>query len=205
MRRFAVVFALAVVVSAGIPSEAQRRKAPREPDILYVPTPQPVVDEMLRVAGVAKDDVVYDLGSGDGRIVISAAKQYGARGVGVEIDPKLVRLARENARREGVSGLVAFRAEDMFRTDLSKATVVTLYLLEDLNIKLRPKLLRELAPGSRIVSHSFRMGDWEPERTVEVAGDKIYLWTVGNAIRADRGSDRVGLVDAPPDRYRDRL
>ena len=178
MRRLALVIALVAVFAAGVPSEAQRRKAPREPDILYVPTPQPVVDEMLRLARVTKEDVVYDLGSGDGRIVISAAKQYGARGVGVEIDSKLVRLARENARREGVASLVTFRAQDMFRTDLREATVVTLYLLEDLNIKLRPKLMRELAPGSRIVSHSFRMGDLEPERTVEVAGDKIYLWTV---------------------------
>ena len=137
---------------------------------------------MLRLAKIKKGDVLYDLGSGDGRIPITAAGQYGIRSIGIEIDPKLVTEAEEKARQANVAGLVRFRNEDMFRIDVSEATIVTLYLSEKLNVLLRPKLLRELRPGSRILSHDFRMGDWKPEQTVRVPWGKlyrtVYLWTV---------------------------
>jgi len=157
----------------------EAKNAPaRTPDVHYVPTPPEVVDEMLRMANVRKEDVVYDLGSGDGRIVIAAAEKHGAHGVGIDIDPERIKEAEENARRAGVTHLVKFRNEDLFEADIHEATVVTLYLLERLNEKLRPKLLRELKPGTRIVSHAFRMGDWEPEKTADVDGRMVYFWTV---------------------------
>jgi hypothetical protein len=149
-------------------------------DVPYVPTPNEVVDEMLRVARVSKDDVLYDLGSGDGRIVIRAAKQYGARGVGIDIDPERVKEAEANAREAGVSDRVMFRQQNLFDADIHEATVVTLYLLPDVNLKLRPKLWKELKPGTRVVSHAFDMGDWEPQETLEVAGRTIYYWTIPN-------------------------
>jgi SAM-dependent methyltransferase len=161
---------------------ARKKRQLRKPDVIYYPTPPETVDEMLRLAKITKGDVLYDLGSGDGRIPIAAAKQYGIRAVGIEIDPKLVTEAEEKARQQGVSGLVRIRNEDMFRIDVSEATIVTLYLSEKLNVLLRPKLLSELRPGSRILSHDFRMGDWKPEQTVRVPWGKlyrtIYLWTV---------------------------
>jgi ribosomal protein L11 methylase PrmA len=127
---------------------------------------------------VKEGDVLYDLGSGDGRIAVSAAKKYGIRAVGIDIDPQRIVEANENAWRNRVSSLVQFRQEDLFRADFREATVVTLYLLPDLNIKLRPKLLAELKPGSRIISHQFDMGTWKPEKRVELNGRTIYLWTV---------------------------
>ncbi|MFB6274211.1 MAG: cyclopropane-fatty-acyl-phospholipid synthase family protein [Salinibacter sp.] len=147
-------------------------------DVPYVPTSTPVVNRMLKMANVDKNDVVYDLGSGDGRIVIQAAKQYGARGVGIEIDPDLVRKARRNAREAGVSDLVEFRKADLFKTDLSEATVVTMYLLPSVNLKVRPKLFKELEPGTPVVSHDFDMGKWIPEDTAKVDGDVVYRWTI---------------------------
>jgi len=150
----------------------------REPDVIYVPTPQPVVDAMLAMAGVKTGDVLYDLGSGDGRIPITAAKQFGVRGVGIDINPERIAEANANARAQGVTDLVTFRNEDLFTTDFSEASVVTLYLLNSLNEKLRPQLLRDLKPGTRIVSHAFRMGDWEPEQTQSVDGSMIYMWTI---------------------------
>jgi ribosomal protein L11 methylase PrmA len=167
-------------------SSAQRttgkKRRLRKPDVIYYPTPPETVAEMLRMAKIKNGDVLYDLGSGDGRIPIAAAKQYGIRAVGIEIDPKLVTEAEEKARQANVSGLVRFRNEDMFRVDVREATIVTLYLSEKLNVLLRPKLLRELRPGSRILSHDFRMGDWKPEQTVRVPWGKlyrtVYLWTV---------------------------
>jgi SAM-dependent methyltransferase len=150
----------------------------REPDVVYVPTPQPVVEEMLRIANVQADDLVYDLGSGDGRIVITAAQQVGARGIGIDIDPQRIREANENAEQAGVTDRVEFRQEDLFETDFSDATVVTLYLLPELNLRLRPRLLEELQPGTRIVSHAFDMGDWEPDQVVRVDGQTIYYWVV---------------------------
>lgn len=162
--------------SAGATQDGAGRD--RQPDVIYVPTPQPVVDEMLRLARLEKGDVLYDLGSGDGRIPITAAKTYGVRAVGIDIDPQRVAEANANARAAGVTDLVTFRQADLFETDLREADVVTLYLLQSLNEKLRPKLMAELEPGSRIVSHAFDMGDWEPERREEVDGSKIFLWTI---------------------------
>lgn len=150
----------------------------REPDVIYVPTPQPVVDAMLKLAEVKKGDVLYDLGSGDGRIPITAAKRFGVRGTGIDINPVRIQEANDNARKEGVTNLVTFKEADLFEEDFSDATVVTLYLLDSLNEKLRPRLLAELKPGTRIVSHAFRMGDWQPEQTVEVENSTIYRWTV---------------------------
>ena len=162
----------------------RKKRRLRKPDVIYYPTPPETVDEMLRMAKIKKGDVLYDLGSGDGRIPIAAAKQYGIRAVGIEIDPKLVTEAEEKAQQANVPALVRFRNEDMFRVDVSEATIVTLYLSEKLNVLLRPKLLRELRPGSRILSHDFRMGDWKPEQTVRVPWGilyrTVYLWTVPN-------------------------
>jgi trans-aconitate methyltransferase len=147
-------------------------------DVIYVPTPYDVVDEMLRLAGVGKGDVLYDLGSGDGRIPIAAAKKFGIRATGIDIDPELVRQAEDNAKNAGVSGLVQFRQEDLFKTDFSDATVVTLYLQPHLNLKLRPRLWAELKPGTRIVSHQFDMGDWPPEKKLTRGGHTVYFWTI---------------------------
>lgn len=167
---------------ASQPQSARRKRPKRKPDVIYYPTPPETVVEMLRLANIKQGDVLYDLGSGDGRIPIAAAKQFGIRAVGIEIDPKLITEAEANARAAGVSELVRFRNEDMFRVDIREANVVTLYLSDKLNVLLRPKLLRELKPGSRIVSHDFRMGDWKPEQTVRVPWGKlyrtVYLWTV---------------------------
>jgi tRNA G37 N-methylase Trm5 len=146
-------------------------------DVPFVPTPEAVVDRMLEVARVGPNDVVYDLGSGDGRIVIAAAKK-GARAVGIDIDPQRIREARENARKAGVEKRVEFRQGDLFEADLSGATVVTLYLLSTINQKVRPKLLSELKPGTRIVSHAFDMGDWKPESVERVGSSTIYSWVV---------------------------
>jgi SAM-dependent methyltransferase len=160
----------------GLRAESQGRT---EPDVPYVPTPQAAVDAMLDVAQVKASDIVYDLGSGDGRIVITAAKKYGARGVGIEIDPALVKKARDNAAAAGVSDRVRFVTEDLYTSSISDATVVTLYLLQSINERLRPKLIRELKPGARIVSHMFNMGpEWPPEKTLEVDRSRIYFWTV---------------------------
>jgi SAM-dependent methyltransferase len=150
----------------------------RGPDVIFVPTPNEIVDTMLKLAGVSKKDTVYDLGCGDGRIVITAAQKYGARGVGIDIDPDRVVEASDNVRKGGVADRVKIVRGDLFQANISEATVVTLYLLTDLNLKLRPKLLKELNPGTRIVSHAFSMGDWKPERTVEVSGTNVYLWRV---------------------------
>ena len=147
-------------------------------DVPYVPTSMNVVDNMLELAGVTNDDVVYDLGSGDGRIVIRAAEKYGARGVGIEIDKELVEEARQNADSAGVADRVTFRQGDLFDADIGEATVVTLYLLPTINLRLRPKLFEELAPGTRVVSHDFDMDEWEHEERIEVGSSAIYFWTI---------------------------
>ncbi len=182
---------LAAVLSLGpmfwVGGSLAQQLAPQEEPLLapFVATPQEVVDQMLRMAEVRKDDVVYDLGSGDGRIVITAARRYGARGIGFEIDPKLVRLSRENARRAGVEHLVEFREEDVMTVDLSPATVVTLYLFPEANLKLRPRIQTQLRPGSRVVSHDFSMGDWRPEAIHQMQDEKgsvrtLYFWRIQN-------------------------
>jgi ribosomal protein L11 methylase PrmA len=159
-------------------AQAQPRKPAQQPDVIYVPTPHEVVDDMLRLANVGKSDILYDLGSGDGRIAIAAAKKFGIRAVGIDIDPERIREANENARRAGVTQLVEFRQEDLFKADFCEATVITLYLLPDLNVKLRPRLLDELKPGTRIVSHQFDMGTWKPEKRLESNGRVVYFWTI---------------------------
>jgi SAM-dependent methyltransferase len=150
----------------------------RTPDVPYVPTSNAVVEAMLQLAKVTKNDVVYDLGCGDGRIVITAAKKYGATGTGIDINPQRITEAKKNAAAAQVTDKVKFVEADLFETDFSEATVVTLYLLPAVNLKLRPILLKQLKPGTRIVSHAFDMGDWKPEETQEVNGSTIYFWTV---------------------------
>ncbi len=151
-------------------------------EVPFVTTPHAVVEEMLRLAAVGKDDLIYDLGSGDGRLVIAAARDFGARGVGIEIEPRLVAASAGYARREGVADRVRFVQQDLFQADLRPATVVTLYLTRELNLRLRPKLLQELRPGARVVSHTFDMGDWEPTRTLRVEADgqprSVFLWVI---------------------------
>jgi SAM-dependent methyltransferase len=147
-------------------------------DVPYVPTSMNVVDGMLELAGVTDDDVVYDLGSGDGRIVIRAAEKYGARGVGIEIDEELVEEARQNADSAGVADRVTFQQGDLFDADISEATVVTLYLLPTINLRLRPKLFEELAPGTRVVSHDFDMDEWEHDERIEVGSSALYFWRI---------------------------
>lgn len=147
-------------------------------DVPYVPSPNAVVEGMLKLAGVKSTDVVYDLGCGDGRIVITAAKSYGAKGVGVDINPERIEEARANAKSAAVEQKVKFEENDLFNANIGDATVVTLYLLPSVNERLKPKLLKELKPGTRIVSHSFDMGDWKPDKEEVVDGRNIYLWIV---------------------------
>lgn len=156
---------------------AQTATAPRL-DVPFVPTPQEVVDKMLELAKVGKGDFLIDLGSGDGRIPVTAAKQYGVRALGVDLNPQRIKEANERAKEAGVTDLVEFRQQDLFETDLSKADVLTMYLLPSVNLKLRPKIMKEMKPGSRVVSHAFDMGDWAPEQKVTVDGRTVYLWTV---------------------------
>ena len=172
------MLAIAVMLSATVGLFSQAPTAAK-PDVVYVPTPQAVVDAMLQLADIKPGDVVYDLGSGDGRIVITAATKYGARGVGIEIDPDLVKKATDSAAAARVSDRVRFVNENLFTADIHEATVVTLYLLQSLNEQLRPKLVRELKPGSRVVSHVFNMGpEWPPEKTVTVERSRIFLWSI---------------------------
>jgi len=172
-------------VLAALPLGAQWDENGFGGDVPYVPTPQPVVDAMLKVAAVTKGDLLYDLGCGDGRIVVTAAKTYGARGTGFDLNPERIKEANENARQAGVEKLVKFVEKNLFETDVSEASVVTLYLLPDVNLRLRPKLLRELKVGSRIVSHAFDMGDWKPDKKLDVEGRLIYFWVVTEKARAD--------------------
>ncbi len=191
---------LVVSVSIGIAgcvpksqSNAQISQAPtttqtplREPDVVYVLTPQEVVDEMLALAKVTKNDVIYDLGSGDGRISVTAAQRFGTKGFGVDINPERIREANANAQKAGVTNRVKFLNQDLFTTDISQATVVTLYLLPELNVRLRPQLFKQLKPGTRIVSHDSDMGEWQPEPTVQTKeGSTIYLWTIPKEVLAN--------------------
>ena len=165
---------------------AQSTQPRRKPDVPYVPTTEAAVKAMLKLGDVKSTDLLYDLGCGDGRIVIAAAKEFGTRGVGIDIDPARIREAKENARKAGVESLVRFEENDLFETDIHAATVVTIFLLPEINLKLRPKLLRDLQPGTRIVSNTFDMGDWKAEKQVTVdspdddffLSHTLYLWTV---------------------------
>lgn len=196
MRRPSALALVVVVALAGWPqappAAAQPQGTARRPDAPnlapYVPTPQEVVDRMLALARVTRDDVVIDLGCGDGRIPITAAKKYGARGIGVDIDPQRIAEANANARAAGVQHLVTFKLENALTTDVSTATVVTTYLLTSSNLRLRPMLTRALTPGTRIVAHNFGFGDWTPEK-VETFTDSanrrrtLYLWTADGIVR----------------------
>ena len=181
MRIRLLALALTVAV-AGVPGAtsafAQAAAPTRRPDVIYVPTPEPVVEAMLQVANVTKNDVVYDLGCGDGRIPVTAARKYGARGVCFDIDPERIKEANANVAKNNVGNLVKVVQGDLFEQDLSGASVITLYLLPSLNVKLMPKLMKELKPGTRIVSHAFDMGDWKPEKELDVDGRKVYFWTI---------------------------
>ena len=165
------------------------QKRPDAPQLApYVPTPAEVVDRMLQLGNVGKNDVIYDLGCGDGRIPITAAKRFGARGVGVDIDPQRIAEANANAKKEGVTHLVQFKLQDAMATDVSEATVVTLYLLSASNLKLRPMLTKQLKPGARIVSHAFSMGDWQPDKVdtfIDTSGTTrtLYLWKADGKVR----------------------
>jgi SAM-dependent methyltransferase len=171
--------AAAIAILIGVTALLAQAPPKAQPDVVFVPTPQPVVEAMLDLAQVNATDVVYDLGSGDGRIVITAAKKYGAHGVGIEMDPVLVKQAREKAAAAGVADRVRFVTQDLFHADLSRASVVTLYLLQSINERLRPKLVRELKPGSRVVSHVFNMGpEWPPEQTITIDRSRVFLWSI---------------------------
>ena len=179
----AILFVLVAIVLVGdrpirASGPTPQQAVHRTPDVIYVPTPQDVVDAMLKVANVSGSDTVYDLGCGDGRIVVTAAKVYGAHGVGVDIDPRRVAEANANVKAAGVGDKVRIIEGDLFEVALSPATVVTLYLLPSLNLKLQPKLFNELKPGTRIVSHAFDMGDWKPEQQLDVNGRNVYFWTI---------------------------
>jgi hypothetical protein len=181
-RRLLLVVAAAVLLLVPAVAAQSPSTGTRPLDVPYVPTAESLVDEMLRMAKVGKNDVLYDLGSGDGRIVITAARRFGTRGVGYDLDPERISEARENARRAGVTDRVRFELQDIFTARISEATVVTMYLLPEVNLRLRPKLLAELRPGTRIVSHNYDLGDWQPlqRKEMDVTGinHTLFLWVV---------------------------
>lgn len=166
-----------IIIYAVFSVSAQQKTAPI-PDVVYVPTQQNIVDAMLSLANVSKEDTVFDLGCGDGRIVISAAQQFGARGIGIELDSNLIKIAKENARQANVSDKVEFIEANLFKTDFRRATVVMLYLSPGVNLKLRPILLKQLKTGTRIISHDFDMGEWKADKIVSINEATLYLWTI---------------------------
>lgn len=157
-------------------------------DVPYVPTPPPIVEAMLKLGQIQPSDFVIDLGCGDGRIVVMAAEKFGARGMGYDLNPQRIAEAKENAKKAGVEDKVEFVEKNLFEADVSKATLVTLYLLPDVNLRLRPKLLRELRTGARIVSHSFDMGDWKPDKKIEANGKTLYFWRVTEKAKKEFGA-----------------
>lgn len=183
-RLFLALPVLALFLAAFVVAEDKKDAPKKEPDVIFVPTPQEVVDEMLKLADVKKSDVVYDLGCGDGRIVVTAAKKFGAKGIGFDIDPERIKESNENVKKNNMEKLVEIKQEDIFKLDLSKASVVTLYLLPELNVRLIPQL-EKLKPGSRIVSHDFDMKGVKPKKVITVKSNgetgrdhTVYLWTV---------------------------
>src|SRR6516225_1333501 len=187
-RKSAACVGFAMLILGVSQAAAQHGERKRQPDVPYVPTTEEAVRAMLKLADVKKADIVYDLGCGDGRIVIAAAKTYGARGVGIDIDPDRIQEARENAKKAGVENLVRFEENDLFQANFREATVVTLFLLPSINLKLRPKLLQNLKPGTRVVSNTFDMGTWRPEKEQSLPGadddeigslsHKFFLWKI---------------------------
>jgi len=193
LKLLAAALLLVCAAATATAAEETATRPKRKLDVWYVPTPHEIVDRMLDVAKVRTGDVVYDLGCGDGRMVIAAAKKFGTRGVGVDLDPARIREARANAKQAGVDGLVTFRVADMFQTDIREATVVMLYLLPELNRRLKPKLFAELRPGARVVSHDWDMGrEWPPDGYVKLGGDGIYLW-----IMPERDARKLPTTDSP--------
>ena len=186
---FTMKLTICSLLLCGMPLWAQFDVGPGE--VPYVPTPNEVVEAMLKLGGIKSTDVVYDLGCGDGRIVIMAAQKFGARGVGVDIDPQRIKEANENARGAKVADKVKFVEKDLFEADFREASLVTLYLLPDVNLRLRPKLLRELKTGSRIVSHAFHMDEWTPDQKETVNGKVIYLWHVTAKAKAEFGGNAL--------------
>jgi SAM-dependent methyltransferase len=187
---------IAGIASSGLGSaQTEALSKSRLPDVVFVPTPQPVVDAMLKLANVQQNEMVYDLGCGDGRAVITAARDFGARGIGVDIDPQRIQESRANAANAGVTDRVEFKQEDLFQMNFADADVVFLYLLPALNLKLRPRILDELRPGTRIVSHSFSMADWEPDQNAKVNGRDILFWVVPAKVAGDW---KVTLPDNEP-------
>ena len=183
------LWVLCSLLLVSVPLVAQRG------DVPYVPTPPEVVDTMLKLGEVHSGDVLYDLGCGDGRIVITAAEKFGARGTGIDINPERIKEAEENARKAGVTDRVHFIEKNLFEADFHDATVVTLYLLPDVNLRLRPRLLQQLKVGTRIVSHQFDMGEWKPDKQVEVGWRTVYLWTV-----TEKAKEQFGKAEAEPAR-----
>jgi SAM-dependent methyltransferase len=187
-RRYSTISLLGLLAAVTLIFLSRAPAQQKQPEVPYVSTPDEVVAEMLRIANVNKDDVVYDLGCGDGRIVITAAKMYGCRGVGIDINPERIKESRENAIKAGVSDKVQFIQMDLFEADIREASVVTIYLLSGVNLRLRPKLFRELSPGSRVVSHEFGMGKWEPDATNSVKAENYrnpYLFSYWDEQIAD--------------------
>lgn len=173
-----ILWVVVSLVAVPLYAQTQDSSVERKKVVPYVPTSPEVVSAMLKLGEVEKKDLVIDLGCGDGRIVVAAAKEHGAHAIGVDIDPERIKEARENAKQAGVTDLVEFRQGDLFDADISKASVVTLYLLPSVNMKLRPKLWHDLKPGTRVVSHSFDMEDWKPDKVEEVEGTQIFLWVI---------------------------
>jgi SAM-dependent methyltransferase len=172
------IWITAAVICLALLGTIEPTSSARAPDVHFIATPQYVVNEMLELAGTNQTDVVYDLGCGDGRFVITAAKNFGARGVGIDIDPERIREGRLNARKAGVNDRVTFHEQDLFATDISPATIVALYLLPELNLSLRPRLFKQLKPGTRIVSHDFDMGDWKPDVVEQLGESTYYYWVL---------------------------
>jgi SAM-dependent methyltransferase len=193
-----IAFAIGLVLASGIAYwTIAADEEDGKPDVIYVPTPEPVVDKMLELAKPKQGEVLYDLGCGDGRIVVTAAKKFGVKGTGVDIDPERIKESNENAQKAGVTDKVKFVKGDLFKMDFKDADVVTLYLLNTLNEKLRPKLLDTLKPGTRIVSHAFSMGDWEPDQevTVEPGGQEVYFWVIPAKVQGTWKVDGGGTMD----------
>ena len=180
---FILAFLFIVFVLPVVSVKAEQTAPIKKPDVVYVPTPHFVVDVMLKMAKITSKDVVYDLGCGDGRILIEAARRHSARGIGLDVDPKRIMEAESKARRAGVLDRVEFRLEDLFEADISKATVVMIYLLPELNLELRPKLWKDLAVGTRVVSHGYHMGDWVPDEISLVVEHPVYLWTITEEVK----------------------
>ena len=191
-RGFCLAQVLCSLILAATPLAAQEPEALRG-DVPYVPTPPDVVEAMLKLGGVKSGDILYDLGCGDGRIVVMAVQKFGARtGTGIDINPQRIKEAQENARQAGVSDKARFIEKNLFEADIHDATVVTLYLLPEVNLRLRPKLLNDLKVGTRIVSHQFDMGDWQPDKTIQLDWRTVYLWTVTEKAKKAYGGAAAG-------------